>query len=56
MRRDKERLLGIKKAIEKMEKYSSQSYSAFLSDDMNQICVIHCLQVFGEAANTTSMA
>lgn len=54
MRSDRERLLDIKEAIEKMEKYSSQGYSAFLSEERNQIWVIHYLQVIGEAANYLS--
>jgi uncharacterized protein with HEPN domain len=54
LRSDKERLLDMMEAIEKMEKYSSLGYPAFLSEERNQIWVIHYLQVIGEAANYLS--
>lgn len=54
MRDDSEWLLDILEAIEKIEKYSSQGYSAFKDDELKQIWIIHHLQVIGEASNNLS--
>ncbi|RQW80593.1 MAG: DUF86 domain-containing protein [Methanothrix sp.] len=54
MRDDKERLLDILEAIEKIEKYSSIGHEAFVEDERTQVWIIHHLQVVGEASNHLS--
>ena len=54
MRNDREWLLDILEAIEKIEKYSSQGYTTFREDELLQVWVIHYLQVIGEASNHLS--
>ena len=41
MRDDKERLLDIIEAIEKIEKYSSIGYDTFIEDERTQVWIIH---------------
>jgi uncharacterized protein with HEPN domain len=50
MRSDKDRLLDILEAIEKIETRTSPGREAFDSDEMLQVWVIHHLQIIGEAA------
>ncbi|OQA41416.1 MAG: hypothetical protein BWY52_02570 [Chloroflexi bacterium ADurb.Bin325] len=50
MRRDRDRLLDIMEAIEKIEKHLSPNIDAFADDEMRQVWVIHHLQIIGEAA------
>ena len=54
MRNDREWLLDILEAIEKIEKYSSQGYTNFREDELLQVWVIHYLQVIREASNHLS--
>lgn len=54
MRDDRERLRDINEAIEKIEKYVSIGYEAFVGDERTQVWIIHHLQVIGEASNHLS--
>ena len=54
MRDDRERLRDNDEAIEKIEKYVSIGYQAFIEDERTQIWIIHHLQVIGEASNHLS--
>ncbi len=54
MRDDRERLLDIDEAIEKIEKSVSIGYQAFIEDERTQVWIIHHLQVIGEASNHLS--
>jgi uncharacterized protein with HEPN domain len=54
LRDDRERLRDIKEAIEKIEKYVSFGYQAFVEDERTQVWIIHHLQVIGEASNHLS--
>ncbi len=49
MRSDQERLLDILEAIEKIERYPSSDIEAFADNEMQQVWVIHHLQIIGEA-------
>jgi uncharacterized protein with HEPN domain len=50
MRSDRERLLDIQEAIDKIEQHASSDIEAFADDEMQQVWVIHHLQTVGEAA------
>ena len=50
MRSDKERILDILEAIERIEKYSVQGKEPFENDELIQNWAIHHLQIIGEAA------
>ncbi len=50
MRRDRDRLLDILEAIEKIERHLSSDVETFADDEMQQVWVIHHLQIVGEAA------
>ena len=50
MRDDKERLLDIKEAIERINKYTGGGRDAFEKDELIQNWIIHHLQIIGEAA------
>lgn len=52
MREDRERLLDILEAIERIEKYASLGREAFFQDELVQIWILHHLQILGEAART----
>ena len=54
MRDDKALLRDINEAIEKIEKYVSIGYLAFVQDERTQVWIIHHLQVIGEASNHLS--
>jgi uncharacterized protein with HEPN domain len=54
LRDDRERLRDIEEAIEKIEKYVSIGYEAFVEDERTQVWIIHHLQVIGEASNHLS--
>ena len=54
MRDDGERLLDIKEALERIEKYSVRGREAFENDELIQIWVLHYLQIIGEAARAVS--
>ncbi len=55
MRSDRERLLDILEAIEKIERYSSRGKTAFERDEMFQVWVVRHLQIIGEAATRVSV-
>jgi uncharacterized protein with HEPN domain len=50
MRSDRERLLDILEAISKIEQRVSSDIDVFADDEMQQVWVIHHLQIVGEAA------
>lgn len=54
MRDDRERLRDINEAIDKIEKYVSLGYQAFIEDERTQVWIIHHLQLIGEASNHLS--
>ncbi len=49
MRSDRERLLDIQEAIERIEKYTADGKEAFEASDLIQTWVVHHLQIIGEA-------
>lgn len=51
MRDDRERLLDIQEAIERIEKYATQGRQAFEQDELIQTWIVHHLQIIGEAAH-----
>lgn len=50
MRSDQERLLDILEAIAKIERHLGRDIEEFADDEMQQVWVIHHLQIIGEAA------
>ncbi len=54
MRDDRERLLDIQEAIERIEKYSVRGRVAFEQDELIQTWVLHHLQLIGEAVRALS--
>jgi uncharacterized protein with HEPN domain len=54
MRDDKERLLDILEAIEKIEPYAARGREAFEKEELIQVWIVHYLQILGEAANKLS--
>ncbi len=50
MRSDRERLLDILEAIERIEKYAKQGKEAFAKSDLIQNWMIRYIQIIGEAA------
>ena len=50
MRNDQERLLDILEAIEKIDQHVVDDRTAFDTDEMLQVWVIHHLQIIGEAS------
>jgi uncharacterized protein with HEPN domain len=54
MRSDRERLLDILEAIERIEKYTESGRTPFDEDELVQTWVIHHLQIIGEAARGLS--
>ena len=54
MRSDRERLLDILEAVDKIEQKTVKDQGAFASDEMLQIWIIHHLQIIGEAASRMS--
>ena len=54
MRDDRERLLDILEAIERIEKYSARGRSVFDEDELIQTWVLHHLQIIGEAVRSLS--
>jgi len=49
MRSDRERLLDILEAITKIEQHVSRDIESFADNEMQQVWVIHHLQIVGEA-------
>lgn len=54
MRSDRERLLDILEAIDKIDTYKGNNRSVFDSDDLLQVWIVHHLQIIGEAASRLS--
>ena len=54
MRDDRERLLDILEAIERIEKYTSKGREAFEDDELIQTWVVHHLEIIGEATRALS--
>lgn len=54
MRDDRERLLDIAEAIERIERYTIRGRSAFEEDELIQTWVLHHLQIIGEAVRALS--
>ena len=54
MRSDREKLLDISEAIERIEQYSSQGRGLFECDQLVQVWIVHHLQIIGEAASRIS--
>ncbi|SRR5216684_3212089 len=54
MRDDRERLLDILEAIERIDKYASKGRSIFEDDELIQTWVLHHLQLIGEATRALS--
>jgi uncharacterized protein with HEPN domain len=54
VRSDRERLLDIKEAIDKIDERTSRDIDGFADDEMQQVWVIHHLQIVGEAAGRLS--
>jgi uncharacterized protein with HEPN domain len=54
MRSDRERILDILEAIDKIKKYSIRGRTAFDTDELLQSWVVRNLQIIGEAANRIS--
>lgn len=56
MREDRERLLDIQEAIERIEKYAAQGQEAFERDELIQTWIVHHLQIIGEASRAIASA
>jgi uncharacterized protein with HEPN domain len=54
MRDDRERLLDIQEAIERIEKYAARGRDTFEHDELIQTWILHNLQILGEAARAVS--
>jgi uncharacterized protein with HEPN domain len=54
MRDDRERLLDILEAIERINKYASKGRAVFEEDELIQTWVIHHLELIGEATRALS--
>ena len=54
MKSDRERLLDIKEAIERILRYSDQGKQEFESSELLQTWVVHNLQIVGESARRLS--
>jgi len=50
VRDDRERILDMLEAIERVEKYAQRGEGAFRSDELIQVYILYYLQVLGEAA------
>jgi uncharacterized protein with HEPN domain len=54
MRRERERLLDILEAIERIEKYAEEGKDAFESDELIQTWIVHHIEIIGEACRSLS--
>lgn len=52
MRSDRERLLDILEAIERIEKYAEEGKSAFDADELIQTWIVHHIEIIGEACRS----
>ncbi len=55
MRDDRERLLDVLEAIERIEKYAVRGRESFERDELIQTWVLHHLQILGEAVRALSL-
>jgi uncharacterized protein with HEPN domain len=56
MRDDRERLLDVLEAIEKIERYASRGRKEFDGDELIQTWIVHHMQIIGEACRSLSQA
>jgi uncharacterized protein with HEPN domain len=54
MKDDRERLLHIQEAIERIEKYAKRGKAAFARDELIQTWILRHLQIIGEACRVLS--
>lgn len=54
MRDDRERLLDIQEAIERIQKYAERGRETFEREELIQTWILHNLQILGEAARAIS--
>ena len=54
MRDDRQRLLDIHEAIERIEKYTDEGRAAFEQNELIQNWIVHHLQIIGEASRNLS--
>ncbi len=54
MRKDRDRLLDIEEAIDRLERYASRGKADFLENELIQTWILFQLQVIGEAARSLS--
>ena len=54
MKSDRERLLDISEAIERIQRYSEKGREEFADDELLQTWVVHHLQIIGEAVGRLS--
>ena len=54
MRSDRERLLDILEAIQRIERYAAGGRAAFEADELLQVWIVYHLQVIGEAVRLLS--
>lgn len=54
MRSERERLLDILEAIERIEKYAEEGKDAFNADELIQTWIIHHIEIIGEACRALS--
>jgi uncharacterized protein with HEPN domain len=52
MRSERERLLDILEAVERIEKYAEQGKDAFEGDELIQTWIVHHITIIGEACRT----
>jgi len=55
MRDDRERLLDVQEAIERVGKYARKGRDAFDQDELIQTWIIHHIQIIGEACHGLSV-
>ncbi len=54
MRSERERLLDILEAIERIEKYADEGKAAFEADELIQNWMVHHIEIIGEACRSLS--
>jgi uncharacterized protein with HEPN domain len=54
MRSERERLLDILEAIERIEKYAEEGKDAFEAEELIQTWIVHHITIIGEACRTLS--
>jgi uncharacterized protein with HEPN domain len=54
VRDDRERLLDVRDAIERIERHASRGRQPFEADELIQIWMVHHLQIIGEACRALS--